>query len=163
LRRIVIALIFAHAISACSSPASPSVPNVQGLWHGGWVAHTDSCTGIAAYCDQVRSGFVTGGFNLRLTQSGRTLRAFIYVCGNEIDVVTGVLAADGTITLSGQGAVPFYEPMTLSRFHATISGTSMTGTFACTVSPGGFTPNTFSMTGWLQSVSRVSADSNVLF
>jgi hypothetical protein len=154
--------VLSLTLAACSSPMSPSAPNVQGFWHGGWVADSDSCTGNTPYCDLVRGGFVVGDFNLRLTQSGKTLRAFIYVCGNELDPVTGMLAADGTITLSGQGALPFYDPMTLSNFQATISGTSMTGRFACTVNFGS-TSNYYSLTGTLKGVSLSSRDPNTPF
>jgi hypothetical protein len=138
-------------ISACGSPTEPSVPNVQGFWRGTWVA--DACTGtsrvtsdgvLTSFCDQT-AGF--GSFNLRVTQSDRALRAFIYVCGQEINEVTGLVAADGTITLSGQGVALRYDAMTLSSFKATTSGTLMTGTFACTVNVSGSSSNTYSF-GW---------------
>jgi hypothetical protein len=156
--RLVIIGVLWLIISACGSPTSPSPPDVQGFWHGGWVA--DSCTGLTPYCDYAAP--YLGGFNLRLTQSDRTLRAFIYVCGNELDPVTGMVATDGTIALSGQGVLPPYEPMTLSSFHATISGTSMTGTFACTVTISGL-GSTYSLTGTLKDVDRFSHDPNVIF
>ena len=84
-------------ISACSSPASPSVPHVQGFWHGGWVA--DSCIG---------------------------------------------------------------QPAASQVFYATISGTFMPGTFACTVNISG-TFNSYSLTGRLQNVSLFSPDPSMLF
>jgi len=111
-------------------------------------------------CD---AGFKLGGFNLAVTQSDRALRAFIYVCGSEINEVTGAVATDGTITLSGQGAVQFYDPMTLSSFQATISGTAMTGIFACTLNLGGSATDTVTIKGTLKDVTLYSRDPNVPF
>ena len=102
---------------------------------------------------------MNSGFNLRLTQSDRTLQGFIYVCLNEIDGITGRVESDGTISLAGAGAVGTYDPMTLMSFHSTISGTTMTGTFARTVNPG--TPYAISWTGTLKDVVLVSRDPNV--
>jgi len=47
--------------------------------------------------------------------------------------------------------------MALSSFHAAISGTSKTGTFACTVTISGL-GSTYSLTGTLKDVDRVSHD-----
>jgi hypothetical protein len=86
----------------------------------------------------------------------RALRAFIYVCGQEINEATGVVATDGTLTLSGQGVALAFDPMTLSSFKSTISGTAMTGTFSCTVNVAGSASNTYSITGKLQNVSLLT-------
>ena len=120
----------------------------------------DSCTGNPSYCTAFTGPH---SFNLRLTQSGRTRRAFIFVCGAELDPVTGTLGTDGTITLSGQGQIPPYDPMMLSAFRSIISGASMTGTFSCTVTSAAAPSNTYSLTGRLQDVSLYSRDPNVPF
>jgi hypothetical protein len=152
-------------ISACSSPTAPSVANVQGFWRGVWVA--DACTGTPYLnSDGVPSSFCDfapnfGAFILRVTQSDRALRAYIGVSAHAINEVTGTVATDGTITLSGQGAGPFSnELMTLSSFKSTVSGKSMTGTFAFTVYVNGSTTDTFSIVGRLQDVSLFSPDPN---
>lgn len=143
----------------CSSPTAPSVPNVQGFWHGSWVV--DTCTGTrAGLSPSCLAG--AGELNLRVTQSDRALRAFIYVCTVEINDLAGTVATDGTITLSGQvGPTPFNGAMTLSSFQATTNGTAMTGTFACTLYPD--TPDTVSITGHLKDVTLWSRNQNAPF
>jgi hypothetical protein len=98
-----------------------------------------------------------------VTQSGQTLRAFIYICTVEINDLTGTVATDGTIRLSGQvGPTQFNGGMTLSSFQATTDGAAaMTGTFACTLYPD--TPDTVSITGHVKDVPRFSADPNTPF
>ena len=147
-------------ISACSSPTAPSVPNVQGFWHGSFVV--DACTGPgAAPSPSCLSG--AGPLNLRVMLSGRTLRAFIYICTVEINDLTGTVAPDGTITLSGQvGPTQYSGGMTLSSFQATTNAAAaMTGTFACTLYPD--TPDTVSIKGHLTDVPRFSPDPNAPF
>jgi len=149
------------AVSACSSPTAPSVPNVQGVWRGSWVL--DACTGTGQYSSLVPEVCTPGQgeLNLRVTQSDRALRASIDVCVVEISDLTGTVATDGTITLSGQVVPTPLHAVTLSSFQATINGTVMTGTFACTLYPNGApSADTISFKGRLKDVTLFSRDQN---
>ena len=154
--RAALLIVLACSGAACGSPTSPSVPTAQGLWHGGWSA--DTCTGTGIY--SANCFLDVGGFDLRLTQSDRALRGFIHVCGSEISDITGAVETDGTVSLSGHGDVPFNVPITLSLFRSTISGSSMTGSFACTIFLG---ESTMTMGGKLNDVTRFSPDPNAPF
>jgi hypothetical protein len=81
----------------------------------------------------------------------------------EINDLTGTVAPDGTITLSGHvGPTPFSGGMTLSSFHARTNGTAaMTGTFACALYPD--TADAASIKGHLTDVPRFSPDPNAPF
>src|SRR5262249_54937212 len=101
-RALMFALLFGTT-SACGSPTSPSTPNVQGFWHGGWIittcATTGSLSGIVDFCSLTP----LGEFSLGLTQSGRSLSGPVSVCYAAEFKIAGAIAADGTIALSGQG------------------------------------------------------------
>jgi hypothetical protein len=160
-RVLCLAATCSSLLSTCSSPSSPSEPNVQGFYHGGWMASSCSATGHAT-CPGPGQLPVFGGFNLRVYQSGQSLRAFIFICEGEINEATGSLGTDGTITLSGQDAVSTWAPITLSAFRASVSGGSLNGTFACTTYNGTFSSaDTMSWTGTLSNVVLVSPDPNV--
>jgi hypothetical protein len=159
---LLLILVILATTSACGSPASPSTPDVQGLWHGAWVETTCAVTGQlpALTC----GGELPGGeLFVRLTQSGASVQGFLSVCDSEADNVNGMVASDGTVTLSGRGSVPFYDPITIDTWRSTVTGTAMTGTFGCTLYPGGSTSNTVLLTGTLKNVSLVSRDPGAVF
>lgn len=161
MNRFPLAAVVAIVTIGCSgnsnAPTASSAPNVQGFYHGGYAVASCAAGGFNSCPPPGAFGL----FNLRVTQSDRSLRAFVYVCLSEINAATGSVGNDGAITLTGQDAVATYAPIMLSEFHATVSGNSMTGTFACTTSPG--TAYAVSMTGTLRDVVLVSTDPNAPF
>ena len=132
-----------------NSNAPTSVPNVQGFYHGGYAVTSCVPTAFISANTCPPPG-VEGPFNLRVTQSDRSLQAFVGICGSEIKAATGSVGTGGVIALSGQDAVDSY-PLMLSTFQASVSRNSMTGTFACTTNPG--TAYSVSMTGTLKMLS----------
>src|SRR5262245_57412481 len=100
-RALMLALLLATT-SACGSPTSPSIPNVQGSWHGGWIITTCTTTGSLSGIIDFCSVTPIGEFSLGLTQSGRSLRGSVSVCYAAEFKTAGAIAADGTIALSGQ-------------------------------------------------------------
>jgi hypothetical protein len=156
--RIFTIAVLTMTVSACSSPTSPSVAYVQGFWKGEWAASTCTVTGSVAtsICINPR-----GTFNLRLTQTGQSARAFAYICGSETNSLTGTVAAEGTVKLSGEDVVPSYSPIKVS-LDMTVTVNSMTGSFDCTLQLGG-TAGAAVMTGSLNNVTLTSRDPNVPF
>jgi hypothetical protein len=159
---IVVAIVSIGCGGNSNAPTATSVPNVQGSYHGGYsVASCAPSGGFPFPSSPCPPTGTAGGFNLRVTQSDRALRAFVFVCWGEINEAIGSVGNDGTITLTGQDAVGTWAPILLSEFHATVSGNSMTGSFGCTTNPG--TAFAVSMTGTLKDVVLVSTDPNVPF
>jgi hypothetical protein len=161
-RALPLALLLATT-SACGSPTSPSPPNVQGLWHGGWIATTCATTGAVPgsfdFCTLV-SPLDVGEFVLGLTQSGGSLHGPVSVCYAGEFNIAGTIAADGTIALSGR-----VTTQTITVSSSVVNGTAMTGSFACTIVPsGGPTPGTIvtTVTGILKDVSLISRDPNAV-
>ena len=142
---------------ACSSPVSPSVPNVQGFWAGSWVA-TTCTTNFPVSCESILQN---GPLYLRLTQSGQSVQGFLSVCGAEADQMAGTVAANGMLTFAGRGSALFPDSITAS-LASTVSGTVMTGSFVCTLNVD-TSGHKIDMTGTLKNVTVVSRDPNAQF
>jgi hypothetical protein len=101
-----------------------------------------------------------GEFVLRLTQSGRSLRGPVSVCHEAEFNIAGAIGADGTIALSGQTV-----GQTIMVSSAIVNETTMTGSFACTLSPVGAPKSDTTVTivkGVLKDVSLISRDPNAV-
>ncbi len=75
--------------------------------------------------------------------------------------MAGTVASNGQVTInSTKGSVAFYGPMTAS-LALMISGTVMTGSFACTLQDSGAT--TVTLTGAVQNLTLYSRNPNQNF
>lgn len=156
-REPVSVCVLLFLIPCCGAPTSPSVPNVQGFWVGGWAATT--CTTTLPVQIPCQNNLEAGSTYLRLVQSETAVHGFLHVCGSEADQVNGTVATNGVLTITGSGSLPFNAPITAS-LTSTVSGTVMTGSFACVLDIGGYP---FSMTGILKDVTLFSRDPNTPF
>jgi hypothetical protein len=148
---------FTAASCACTgSSVSPTVPTVQGFWKGSWMS--TGCSGSAF--EEIHFCQPAGSLYLRLTQSGTAVHGFISMCGSEADNVSGHLAANGLLLLSGSGKVPNMDPLIISAWNSSVVGSTMTGTFSCTRTIAGVSDMT--ITGSL-NVTLSSSDPNIPF
>jgi hypothetical protein len=118
---------------ACNSPASPSLPNVQGAWQGSW--HATTCAGSGPFASETCANLQMSDHTLylRITQTNQSLRSYVFACMEELEGVPGTISGDSSFTLVGSGVLPPYDPWTLNALNATVSGTSLTGTFSCSI------------------------------
>ena len=95
------------------------------------------------------------------------MTGFVSACDSEISDLRGTVAADGAIALLGSSSTPDLQlniwPMTVSQWRTTVIGTTMVGSFTCTVYYPGSTTASFVVTATLTNVNLVSSNPNVPF
>ena len=136
--RYAIALVWIALLTvACgddgpATPPTPVVPNFQGQWTGSYDITGCSGTGVfatpPAFCDTFSIGS-TFPLTLTLTQTGTQVTGTAQF-GNFTMPVSGPIAADGRLLLTGTGVLvqgSITINVSLAKWATVVSGTSMAG------------------------------------
>jgi hypothetical protein len=132
-----------------SAAPTPAVPNFAGTWAG--PSQLQQCTGNAAACGQATPNAVAPT-ELVLTQAGTAVSGTWTINNGEPRIaVTGTVAGDGSLNLSGR---PPGSPAVVDNSRLTVAGTAMSGTITYTVTFPNPAMGSVTVTIALQGVTR---------
>lgn len=133
----VVALVFVVGCSGDNSPTAPTpppIPQINGQWGGPFLvtgcAESGAAVGSGA-CALLQSGTVS----FTPQQSGGNVSGPL-IFGQVSVPVSGNIDSAGVLVLAGNAAQPNGFTVTVTTFRATVTGSSMAGTFAFSILGG---------------------------